>query len=447
MLGYGADIYWRVSGGEGEGMKCRACGGVGSLVFCLHTLCSVNCQKALWDGWTVGVRKYLIGNMEAKTSRVYQMLLVDFPDLATKIVNEAGEIDDGLIRKLFETLFPKYVYLVQEGDTRRNLFNLRQLMKIETKETDLMVGPLKVHKDLKEEYEELEELGKGMFGRVIKARNLIRSEPFCALKLMDIETIKVGRTKRIPAEREHAVMSFLAEEFGEVKVHPNIVGFYGAFAARAKGIMCMVLKYEYVDGDTLRIFTEIERLSGQQIIDIGTAVFDALGFLHANGIVHRDVKPDNVMLNRATNTVTLIDLGFACFYDGRGPVSCFDGPIKGSPSYLSPEILRRDEERETPTALELQLSDVWAMGVILFKLVTLTEPSWVRSKTSTAMREMLIQRGQNAIYDCVRALIPYAIPNGEYEWLCVKTIDILHLITRPSAAAMYGEFANHHLVT
>jgi serine/threonine protein kinase len=218
------------------------------------------------------------------------------------------------------------------------------------------------------------------------------------------------------------------------------VGFERAFAARVKGIMHMVLKYEYVDGDTLRIFTEIDRLNGNAMLDIGVSVFSALAFLHSNGLVHRDIKPDNIMFNKNTNRVTVLDLGFACFFDGRGPVSCFEGPIRGSLTYLSPEVLRRDLFNQIPTAEELLLSDVWAFGVILLRLVTLREPAWFLAKTPAEMRQKLVGRGQEAILECVRMLLPYAIPNGEYEWVSIQTMDLLHLDSRPRAAEMKERF-------
>lgn len=424
-------------------MSCRSCGDKAALVFLLQPVCSVNCQKKLWDGFMPNVRKCLvsIGNLNSKTSHVYQLLLQDFPEVAGKIVNAEGEIDDALVEAQFRALFPEHMHILMPDDTRRNIFNLRQLLRSETGDEKLHVEKVKVHQDLNAEYEEIEELGRGQYGKVIKARNRKRVEPFCALKLMDMETMRMGRTRKVAAEREYAVMRFMSEEFAVSKPHPNIVGFEQAFAARVKGVMHMVLKYEYVDGDTLRIFTEIERLAGTAILDVGVAVFSALAFLHGNGLVHRDIKPDNIMFNRNTNTITVIDLGFACFFDGRGPISCFDGPIKGSYSFLSPEVLRREILNQTPSAEDLILADIWAVGVILFELITLKTPPWFSAKTTEQMKQKLVGRGQEALYDCVRLLMPYAVLNGEYEWLGIQTMDILNLDTRPNAAEMQARFA------
>jgi serine/threonine protein kinase len=348
-----------------------------------------------------------------------------------------------LVRAVFVELYPQHVKILTEN-TRTNLFNLRQLLKIETNpDEDLHRDKLKLYKNLDDEYEEIQELGKGRYGRVIKARNRRRAEPFCALKLINLQELTFGRTKQAASEREYTIMAFLLEEFGSTKPHANVVGFERAFAANIWGVKHMVFKLEYVDGKALRHFTEKEQLPATKILDICCGVFAALEFLHGQGIIHRDVKPDNVIFNQHTNVVTVVDLGLAGLLDRNSPATCFDGTFKGSLTYMSPDVLRRDLRDETLTEEDLLGGDVWAMGVILFQLITLKDPSWFGSKDAYQLKLRLSNQTNDMIAGLAPAIGPYLTPKGgEYEWLVLTLTEILkkEQDERPTAAKLHKIF-------
>jgi serine/threonine protein kinase len=431
-------------------MSCFKCGKTPIFLFCSHPVCSETCQKALWDGWKENVKRCLIkiGNMKHELSNLFQKFLVEFPLIAQSIVNENGEIDDMLIRneivKLLPSALPQFT-----DDTRHNLYVLWQLLRGQP----LPERDLKVYPDVEQEYETIGELGTGKFGRVVKARNRRKPEPFCALKLIDIETATHGRTKRPSADREHDIMRFLIEEFGHTKPHGNLVGFHGAFAAKSEGVMYMVLKYEFMDGQTLQEFCnkkredkgtgkmiEVLKLKPDAILEIAIGVFSALRFLHSLGIAHRDFKPDNVVWNPNMNIVTVLDLGLSCFVNGNGLAPCFDGPVKGTYLYMSPEILKQDFTNSKPTIEELLLSDVWAVGVTLFQLLTQDEPIWFNAKIVNALRGYLIKNGAETLEDCRTKLQPLTEDWFSYKWIAQQTMNILKLETRPNAEEMHNRF-------
>jgi serine/threonine-protein kinase len=112
----------------------------------------------------------------------------------------------------------------------------------------------------------------------------------------------------------------------------------------------------WIEGATLREHIDQHTsLRAEQVVQIALETLDALVVLHAAGLVHRDVKPSNLML-RPSGRVVLIDLGIACQRDASG-----SGRVVGSPSYCSPEqILGRPVDGR---------SDVYSLGCTLYELV------------------------------------------------------------------------------
>ena len=90
-------------------------------------------------------------------------------------------------------------------------------------------------------------------------------------------------------------------------------------------------------------------------------VLSGLAYMHARFIVHRDMKPDNIIYNPNTGIVKIIDFGFACVAREKLRVFC------GTPSFMSPEIVAKREYRGAG-------ADVWACGIILYACLTGTVP-------------------------------------------------------------------------
>ncbi|MBV9279655.1 MAG: protein kinase, partial [Chloroflexi bacterium] len=136
--------------------------------------------------------------------------------------------------------------------------------------------------------------------------------------------------------------------------HPNIVPVYDV--GEESGTHFIVM--EYVRGRTLKEAVELDgRLGAARAVAIMRLVLDALGHAHLKGLVHRDVKPQNILLT-ADGTPRLADFGIARLVDGS---TTRTAAILGSAQYLSPEQSRGEEA--TPR------SDIYSCGIVLYEML------------------------------------------------------------------------------
>jgi serine/threonine-protein kinase len=144
--------------------------------------------------------------------------------------------------------------------------------------------------------------------------------------------------------------------------HPAIVAVYDTGETRTEHGPLPYIVMEYVDGRTLRDIVKTEGpLPGQRAMEIMADVCAALDFSHRHGIVHRDVKPANVMITK-TGAVKVMDFGIArAVHDGQAAVTQTAAVI-GTAQYLSPEQARGEQVDAR--------SDVYAAGCVLFELLT-----------------------------------------------------------------------------
>jgi serine/threonine-protein kinase len=127
------------------------------------------------------------------------------------------------------------------------------------------------------------------------------------------------------------------------------------------------IAYEYVAGRTVREAMRADDVSDEDAVEIAAQVLDALAHAHRAGIVHRDVKPSNVLLeDREGVAVRLLDFGLAQF-DGADTLTAV-GDVPGTLAYIAPERLAGAEA--TPE------SDVWAVGVLLWESLAARHPFW-----------------------------------------------------------------------
>ena len=156
---------------------------------------------------------------------------------------------------------------------------------------------------------------------------------------------------------------------------------------------------EYVDGETLTRAIGARRLSENQIAEVGRAIADALAEAHARGIIHRDIKPDNIVL--AGTRVVVLDFGIAKRYGTDAPVPPGEivteaGVVLGTVSYMSPE-------QATGKKLDGR-SDIFSLGVMLYEALAGLLP--FRGKTNIETLTMII-RGEPAD---LREVVPTVSP-------------------------------------
>ena len=205
-------------------------------------------------------------------------------------------------------------------------------------------------------------LGRGGMAMVYAGRDR-RLDRQVAVKVVPVAvTEPVGRARFVREARSAAGLC-----------HPNAVAVFDA--GEADGYLYIVM--ELVEGRSLaNVLAEAEPLEPSQATAIAASVLAALGQAHAAGIVHRDVKPSNIMVSYG-GTVKLLDFGIARRLDDLAGEVTAAGEIVGTPTYLAPEQI---EGRPTSPA-----TDVYAVGVVLFEMLAGVAPFNGDSPVATAL--------------------------------------------------------------
>ena len=159
--------------------------------------------------------------------------------------------------------------------------------------------------------------------------------------------------------------------------HPNIVGVYDW--GEADGTYYIVM--EYVDGRTLsEVLGSEGPLHPDRVADVGADVAAALGFAHRNGVVHRDVKPGNVIVT-AAGLVKVADFGIARAITENADESLTQvGTVMGTAAYFSPEQARGE-------AVDPR-SDIYSLGCVLYELLVGTPPFSGDTPVSVALKHV-----------------------------------------------------------
>ena len=145
--------------------------------------------------------------------------------------------------------------------------------------------------------------------------------------------------------------------------------------ALARDARHVYIAYEYVPGLTLREAMRGGRLTDEHAIEAAAQIGDALAYAHARGIVHRDVKPSNVLLAEGDRvSVRLLDFGLALLPEAETLTAA--GDVPGTLAYISPERLAGDDSSAA--------ADVWAVGVLLWEALAGQHPFWNGSMHDTA---------------------------------------------------------------
>ena len=211
------------------------------------------------------------------------------------------------------------------------------------------------------------ELGHGGMGSVFLARDL-GSDHLVAVKVMSPRA----------APTPQLLQRFLSEARAAAAVsHPAVIRSL-AIDLSEDGRIYQIL--EYVRGRTLSERLEDGRGSAGEVARIGTLVAEALAAAHSIGVVHRDVKPSNILLCREPPSVKIFDFGIAKLRDETDvdrvvPALTGTGEIVGTPEYISPEQAFGAPSVGPP-------SDVYSFGVVLFEWLAGRRPFDGTSVTS-----------------------------------------------------------------
>jgi hypothetical protein len=219
-----------------------------------------------------------------------------------------------------------------------------------TADTRSRTDPSQAHKEALGRYRLHRRLGSGAFGTVWMARDE-RLDRDVAVKVLPRERVVGGRF-----EREARAAARLS--------HPGIVTLYEA-AVDDDGAY---LVSELVAGSTLAELMEAGRLSDQDIAEIGMALCDALAHAHAHGVVHRDVKPSNVLVpdrvSRTSQVAKLTDFGVARVIGGDSLTRT--GDVVGTAAYMAPE---QAEGRQADAA-----ADLYSLALVIYEALTGVNP-------------------------------------------------------------------------
>jgi predicted Zn finger-like uncharacterized protein len=194
-------------------------------------------------------------------------------------------------------------------------------------------------------------LGQGAYGRVFKAFDLVLDRDV-ALKI-----------PKFSSDQQRLVERFLREAKAAARLrHPNIVAVFESGQVQND----YYIAAEFIDGETLSTRIEREPIEPTQAAAWCRDLAGALFYAHQNGVVHRDIKPGNILIDRSGRP-QVTDFGLAKRV-GDDATMTTEGALLGTPAYMSPEQARGQTAKVGPA------SDQYSLGAVLYELLTGKRP-------------------------------------------------------------------------
>jgi serine/threonine protein kinase len=218
-------------------------------------------------------------------------------------------------------------------------------------------------------YEIVRELGKGAMGIVYLAK-----DPLIG-RLVALKTIRPSAHADDEDTREFQQRFVREAQAAGILNHPSIVTVHDIGQDEPSGMSFIAM--EYVEGANLKeVLAQGRPLSFEQAADICAQVAEGLDFAHAKGIVHRDVKPANIILLEG-NRAKITDFGIAKITSGVANLTT-TGQFLGTPNYMAPEQIKG-----TPVDGR---SDIFSLGICLYECLTHRKPFGGDSLTSISYK-------------------------------------------------------------
>ncbi len=234
-------------------------------------------------------------------------------------------------------------------------------------------------------YEIVDEIGKGAMGVVFLAR-----DPLIG-RLVALKTFRIGYSVK-DQEMEQFRIRFMREaQSAGILTHPHIVTIHDVVEASDEGLAFIAM--EYVRGTNLKLMLQGEQpLSLAGVLDVIAQVGDALDYAHANRVVHRDVKPANILIT-TDNKVKITDFGIARL-DSSNLTQ--EGQLLGTPNYMAPEQIQGKEVDHR--------ADLFSLGVVLYEMLTRHKP--FQGENLTVVSHRIVYDHFTPLRDYVRDLPP-----------------------------------------
>jgi serine/threonine protein kinase len=213
-------------------------------------------------------------------------------------------------------------------------------------------------------YRILKKLGEGGMGEVYLAEDITLPRKV-AIKFLSV----------VYASHPDFKARFKHEAYAAASIsHPNVITIHevGEFEGRPYIVM------EYVEGESLDNLIARKELQVNEVIDIGIQICEGLKKAHQKGVLHRDIKPTNILID-TDGLVKIVDFGLAKLR--HGTTITVTGTLMGTVSYMSPEqALGKNLD---------QRSDIFSLGVVLYELITRQRP--FNGETAEAIRYAIIK--------------------------------------------------------
>ena len=207
-----------------------------------------------------------------------------------------------------------------------------------------------------EKYSVVKELGRGGMGAVYLVRHTVLDSPF-ALKILAPDIAK---------KNKQFVDRFIRGAKLACKIkHPNLIAVHDAGQNPQNGLYYIIM--DYVPGGSVRdLLKKTHRIPPGRALEIITQVAGALSAAKAHHMVHRDIKPDNIMFT-ADGAAKLADLGIAKSTDEQDTMLTMASSVFGTPAYMSPEQAKDSSKVDSR-------ADIYSLGIVFYEMLSGKRP-------------------------------------------------------------------------